>query len=42
MQVSVESTEGLERRIKVQLPADKVNEAVEKALNELRTAEAYT
>ena len=35
MQVSVESTEGLERRMTVELPADKVNEALEKRLKEL-------
>ena len=35
MQVSVESTEGLERRVKVQLPAEKVNAAVEKRLQQL-------
>ncbi len=35
MQVSVESTEGLQRRIKVQLPAERVNDAVEKRLKQL-------
>ncbi len=35
MQVSVESSEGLERRMTVELPADKVNEAVEKRLKEI-------
>ena len=35
MQVSVESTEGLERRVRVQLPAEKVNAAVEKRLLQL-------
>lgn len=39
MQVSVESSEGLERRMTVELPADKVNEAMEKRLREIaRTA----
>jgi len=39
MQVSVESSEGLERRMKVELPVDQVNEAVEKRLKEIaRTA----
>lgn len=35
MQVSVESSEGLERRMTVELPAEKVNEAVEKRLKEV-------
>jgi trigger factor len=35
MQVSVESSEGLERRMTVELPADKVNEAVEKRLQQI-------
>ena len=35
MQVSVESSEGLERRMTVQLPAEKVTEKVEKRLREL-------
>ena len=35
MQVSVESSEGLERRMTVELPAEKVNEAVEKKLKEI-------
>ncbi len=35
MQVSVESTEGLERRMTVELPAEQVNEALEKRLKEL-------
>lgn len=35
MQVSVESSEGLERRMTVELPADKVNAAVEKRLKEI-------
>lgn len=35
MQVSVESGEGLERRLLVDLPAERVSEAVEKKLNEL-------
>ncbi|TVO76250.1 trigger factor [Sedimenticola selenatireducens] len=35
MQVSVESSEGLERRMTVELPAEKVNEAVEKRLKEI-------
>ncbi len=39
MQVSVESSEGLERRMTVELPAEKVTEAVEKRLKEIaRTA----
>jgi trigger factor len=39
MQVSVESSEGLERRMKVELPVEQVNEAVEKRLKEIaRTA----
>ena len=32
MQVSVEASEGLERRMTVELPAEKVNQAVEKRL----------
>lgn len=35
MQVSVESSEGLERRMTVELPAEKVNQAVEKRLKEI-------
>jgi trigger factor len=35
MQVSVESSEGLERRMTVELPAEKVNAAVEKRLKEI-------
>ena len=35
MQVSVESNEGLERRMTVELPAEKVNAAVEKRLREV-------
>jgi len=35
MQVSVESREGLERRMTVELPTEKVNEAVEKRLKEV-------
>ncbi|OQX46048.1 MAG: hypothetical protein B0D86_02340, partial [Candidatus Sedimenticola endophacoides] len=35
MQVSVESSEGLERRMKVELPVDRVNAAVEKRLKEI-------
>jgi trigger factor len=35
MQVSVESSEGLERKMTVELPADKVKEAVEKRLKEI-------
>ena len=35
MQVSVESSEGLERRMTVELPAEKVTEKVEKRLKEL-------
>jgi len=35
MQVSVESSEGLERRMTVELPTDKINEAVEKRLKEV-------
>ncbi|HHH38520.1 MAG TPA: trigger factor [Sedimenticola sp.] len=35
MQVSIESSEGLERRMKVELPAEQVNETVEKRLKEL-------
>ncbi|MEW7978558.1 MAG: trigger factor [Candidatus Sedimenticola endophacoides] len=35
MQVSVESSEGLERRMKVELPVDQVNAAVEKRLKEI-------
>ena len=35
MQVSVESKEGLERRMTVELPADKVNEAINKRLKEI-------
>ncbi|MEW8014449.1 MAG: trigger factor [Candidatus Sedimenticola endophacoides] len=35
MQVSVESNEGLERRMKVELPVDRVNAAVEKRLKEI-------
>ncbi|MES9958900.1 MAG: trigger factor [Sedimenticola sp.] len=39
MQVSVESSEGLERRMTVELPVEQVNEAVEKRLKEVaRTA----
>ena len=39
MQVSVESSEGLERRMTVELPAEKVGEAMEKRLREIaRTA----
>ena len=39
MQVSVESSEGLERRMTVELPAEQVNEEVEKRLNTIsRTA----
>ncbi len=39
MQVSVEANEGLERRMKVELPAEKVNAAVERRLKEIaRTA----
>ncbi len=35
MQVSIESSEGLERRMTVELPAEKVNQAVEKRLKEI-------
>jgi trigger factor len=35
MQVSVESSEGLERRMTVELPAERVDEAVEKRLKEV-------
>ena len=35
MQVSVESKEGLERRMTVELPAEKVNEAINKRLKEI-------
>ncbi|OOZ36164.1 trigger factor [Solemya velesiana gill symbiont] len=35
MQVSVESSEGLERRMTVELPVEQVNEAVEKRLKEV-------
>ncbi|WP_428603266.1 trigger factor [Sedimenticola sp.] len=35
MQVSIESSEGLERRMTVELPAEKVNAAVEKRLKEI-------
>ncbi len=35
MQVSVESSEGLERRMTVELPAEKVNQAVEKRLKDI-------
>ncbi|MEW8042982.1 MAG: trigger factor [gamma proteobacterium symbiont of Phacoides pectinatus] len=35
MQVSVESSEGLERRMKVELPVDQVNAAVENRLKEI-------
>ncbi|MGA1690189.1 MAG: trigger factor family protein, partial [Sedimenticolaceae bacterium] len=35
MQVSVESGEGLEKRLLVDLPADRVNEAVDKKLAEV-------
>ena len=35
MQVSVESSEGLERRMTVELPAEKVTEAMEKRLREI-------
>jgi trigger factor len=35
MQVSIESSEGLERRMRVELPAERVNESVEKRLKEL-------
>lgn len=35
MQVSVEASEGLERRMTVELPAEKVNQAVEKRLKEI-------
>ncbi|MCP4996207.1 MAG: trigger factor [Gammaproteobacteria bacterium] len=35
MQVSIESSEGLERLIKVELPADRVNQAIEKRLKEI-------
>lgn len=35
MQVSVESSEGLERRMTVELPAEMINEAVEKRLKEV-------
>jgi len=39
MQVSVESSDGLERRMTVELPADRVGEAMEKRLKEIaRTA----
>ncbi len=36
MQVSIETLEGLERRMTVQVPSDTVNMAVEKKLNDLR------
>jgi trigger factor len=36
MQVSIESLEGLQRRMTVQIPSDRVNEAVQGKLNELR------
>ncbi|MFT5503503.1 MAG: trigger factor [Gammaproteobacteria bacterium] len=36
MQVSIESLEGLQRRMTVQIPSDRVNDAVQKKLNELR------
>ena len=36
MQVSIETLEGLERRMTVQVPSDTVTSAVEKKLNELR------
>ena len=36
MQVSIETLEGLERRMTVQVPSDTVNLAVEKKLNDLR------
>ena len=35
MQVSVESKEGLERRMTVELPAERVNEAINKRLKEI-------
>ncbi|MCW8882557.1 MAG: trigger factor [Sedimenticola sp.] len=35
MQVSIESSEGLERRMTVEIPAEKVNEAVEKRLKDI-------
>ena len=39
MQVSVESTGGLQRRMKVELPEDQINQAVESRLqNMTRTA----